>query len=220
MGQIKSVFRLVLIWFIPVVFMWAFVEHAIIFIRGYNHIIFKSRMYWDGPRAVKGDKVKKWELAVPRAIGIRGSLASYLLFAKLWPFEENPPYTTDREDMDNYRGLILNTDVMPDNTLVSGANLDRKVEAIGFGLRITNKPLFALGQQFPAKPDGCIVWKWSSGVFPKPDIYVDYHGWSVKILLSPLEPAPSVDRICAIVYSNMDRWTLHIDDLHVKDSGK
>lgn len=180
----------------------AVVDVAVTWMRGYQLITLKTRMYWENGEAVVGDKVKTWKIAIPRNI--------WLVSYRSWGiYSGTPVYSRRLEDFgtDRYVSTLTqlnsNMDVIAYTPRAPGAEF-----VFVFSNAIPNadvdfkKPIYKrrLGMQ-----PGCIA----------QDNTIDYHGWVVGV--SPINLTP--EQKCAIVTRTLDRWTLHIDDLLSKDSG-
>lgn len=193
------------------------VELLINRLRGYQLVTLKTRMYWDNGEAVVGEKIKTWKIAIPVDIWLGGNVEAWSLFT--WHF---PVYSSRREDLGYFRYVNTLTNALLDNTLVPSGKGGST--AIGFPLTFSNKiaGTAAGAEGYPAQSitDGCVVGKQ----------FVNYHGWMVRVRpnkirdnsatgFSPVREV-SDERICAIALKNLDKWTLHIDDLQSKDSGQ
>lgn len=191
-------------------------------VRGYQLVTLKSRMYWENDKAVAGEKVKTWKIAIPVDIWLQGNPQSWSLSARV------PAHSSRKEDFETSRYVTTMTNVLPDNTLVPSTKGGS--DAISFPLTLSNKIQGTAGgaEDYPAQSitgGGCSISSLLTGRF------VNYRGWIVGVppkefsrnkATAHLGPNAVSDdlRVCAIVLKNLDQWTLHIDDLNSRDSGQ
>lgn len=58
---------------VAIVFAIAFAELTLNRMRGYQLVTLKTRMYWEDGKAVAGEKVKTWKIALPIDIWLQGN---------------------------------------------------------------------------------------------------------------------------------------------------
>jgi hypothetical protein len=182
-------------------------QHAINRVRGFQLVTLKTKMYWENGKAVAGEKVKTWRIAVPYSITLRGNWDTWSIYT-FWP----RVYSDRREDIGSDRFVRTLTQLNAQEEIIAYTpglggpefilRFTNMIPYSNPGPRGDNKTYF----RSPEASANCISQNAS----------IDYHGWVVSISPSDL----SSERKCAIVGGTLDRWTVHIDDILSKDSGQ
>lgn len=178
-------------------------SHAIDRIAGKQIVTLKTRMHWHDGAALRGERIKTWQLAVPPSLHLTGTGSeSWSRFTS-----EVPVYGTSAREKHARRYVAMRTYLGPHGDLASDGPPGKM-----FSLTLTNE---LPGLVDPKALQAAMAQPGASARCVSSGNWLVYRGWVVRLWSTSQSP----QQTCAMVAAALDRWTVRIDDLYSKDSG-